>query len=135
MTNQIYSDQIGALAGGLCILHCVGTPILFVLGTCSEPCHTNIPYWWSGLDLLILIISFISVFYSTKNTTNSLLKPMFWLTWSAIAFCVLNEKFTWLELPEYFIYIPTMLIIAIHIYNLKFCQCQDEKKQCCVEGK
>lgn len=53
---------------------------------------------------------------------------MFWLTWLTIAFGVLNEKFTWLEIPEYFIYIPTTLIIVLHIYNLKFCQCQDEKK-------
>ena len=133
MSNRIYSDQIGALAGALCILHCVATPILFVLATCREPCYANIPYWWSSLDLIILTISFISVFYSTKKTTNSLLKPMFWLAWSAIAFGVLNEKFTWLEIPEYFIYMPTSLIIVLHIYNLKFCQCQDEKKVCCVD--
>ena len=45
------SDTFGALASTLCLIHCILTPLLYVL-----------PLWWKGLNLVFLLISFFAVY-------------------------------------------------------------------------
>lgn len=125
---QFSSDKCGVLSSALCILHCLATPFLFVLNTCSDHCHDQVPVWWGEFDYLFLGVSFLAIWYSTQETSSQMIKPLFWLGWVVLAFAILNEKLHLLEIPHFFIYIPTVYLIFIHIYNLKFCQCQPEEE-------
>ena len=43
---------------------------------------------------------------------------------------IINENINLLEIPETLNYITAISLAFFHIYNLKYCQCEDEK--CCV---
>ncbi|OHX68410.1 hypothetical protein NH26_01795 [Flammeovirga pacifica] len=124
------SDQFGAIASFICLIHCVATPFLFVVGSCAASCGAHLPIWWKVIDPIFLFISFIAVFQSTKNTSSHWMKPAMWITWSLLAFILINEKLQLIHLMEEFIYLPTMVLIILHIYNRKYCRCQTTK--CCA---
>ena len=44
-------------------------------------------------------------------------------------FQIINEKLAWTLLPETFIYITAISLAVLHIYNLKYCQCDTDG--CC----
>ncbi len=81
------SDTIGVFTSLVCSIHCFATPILFVAqsGLLSSSIQ---PLWWESINYIFIVLSFIAVYYSAKNTS--------------LAF--------------------------VHVYNLKYCQCQEE---CC----
>jgi len=60
------SDIMGALASGLCMMHCIITPFLFaaLATTCSEVG----PLWWKMVDFVFLVITFIAIRYTAKST-------------------------------------------------------------------
>lgn len=131
--NILSSDKLGALTGSLCIIHCLATPLLFLVGSCVGSCHDLIPFWWSSFEFVFVGIAFLAIYQSTRVTTSAIIKPVFWVNWVAICFAIFNEKMHWVEIPEYFIFIPTSILIITHIYNLKFCSCQSEEDSCCVK--
>ena len=57
-SELLKSDAIGAIASGLCILHCLATPIFFIASACSLSCCNNTPLWWQWMDYVFLGISF-----------------------------------------------------------------------------
>lgn len=125
LKSQNKSDLIGAFASGLCLLHCIATPLLFIVQTCSATCCEASPSWWKWLDYIFLVISFVAIFRSSKTTTKRWIGQALWLSWSVLAFIILNEKTGWLLLPEFSIYIPALALIALHLYNQKYCQCNE----------
>lgn len=120
------SDSFGAFISGLCLIHCLVTPFLFVLSASAS----YIPSWWKGLDYIFLALAFLAVYRSTQITSKQIIKPLMWGSWSLLAFVLMNEKLAWIELPEVTIFIPTMSLIGLHIYNRKYCLCKEEK--CCT---
>ena len=48
------SDALGAIASGLCILHCLATPFFFIASACSLSCCNNAPLWWQWMDYVFL---------------------------------------------------------------------------------
>ena len=64
------SDIVGALASGLCVVHCIATPFLFVAQSCSVSgcCSEASPTWWSSIDYLFIGITLLAVYYSGKST-------------------------------------------------------------------
>ncbi|CAL2101253.1 Membrane protein [Tenacibaculum sp. 190130A14a] len=124
-------DVFGAFASTLCMLHCIATPILFIVHSCSLGGCKSTPLWWKSIDYVFLVISFFAIYRSTQTTTSSIIKPMFWVCWMLLSMVVFNERFHWISLPEYAIYIPTMLLVVLHIYNLNYCQCKTDK--CCIK--
>ena len=122
-------DSIGIIASTLCIIHCIATPLLFVVKACSATCCAEAPIWWQLVDYLFLIISFIAIYFICKNLSIQWLKISFWSAWIVLLLTILNHTFEIVSLPEYFIYIPAATIIILHFYNLQFCKCED--KSCC----
>lgn len=57
------------------------------------------------------------------------MKYALWISWAVLAGILLNEKLTLLEIPEAAIYFPTVALVALHLYNRKYCQCAG--KNCC----
>ena len=130
--NRIFLpfDSIGIIASTLCLIHCVATPFIFIAKACTATCCSDAPTWWIMIDYLFLIISFLAIFFISKNLNIKWLKISFWLSWFVLLFTILNHSVNIIHLPKNFIYIPSFAIIILHFYNLQFCKCQNES--CCV---
>ena len=61
------SDALGAIASGLCILHCLATPFFFIASACSLSCCNNAPLGWQWMDYVFLGISFIAIKYASNK--------------------------------------------------------------------
>lgn len=123
------SDSLGAFASGLCLIHCVATPFLFVLQPLAVS-EEAAPLWWQSLDYVFLIVSFFAVYWSAINTSKSWMRSALWISFSVLTMAILNEKFELLYLGEFLTYIAAASLIGLHLYNQKYCQCADEK--CCA---
>ncbi len=128
--NTENSDIFGALASGLCLLHCMATPFIFIAQT-EVSHHHNAPIWWQSIDLIFIGISFLAVLWSSKNTSKTWVKYSFWVSWILLSIIILNEKLAIFYIPGALIYIPALALVALHIYNKKYCQCNDES--CCTD--
>lgn len=114
------SDIFGATSSSFCLAHCVLTPFLFL-----SPI-----WWWSSLNILFISVSFIAVYNSVKKTSRQIMKPLFWIGFSLLTLSIVNEEFHFLHVPEVLNYSTAAFLAGLHIYNLKYCQCDDE--ECCT---
>lgn len=126
LRNQLSLDTIGIISGTLCMIHCIGTPFLFIAKACSTSCCSEAPLWWQIIDYLFLIISFVAIYFVNKNVSKNWIKLSFWFSWIVLLLVILNHTFEIINLPKNIIYAPTFSIIALHFYNLKFCNCQNK---------
>ncbi|MEM6517049.1 MAG: MerC domain-containing protein [Bacteroidota bacterium] len=120
-----YSNSIGAAASGLCLLHCLVTPLIFVAQASIAVEHSG-KAWWGVLDIIFLVISLAAVYWSTKHTSNKFIKIGLWLSWVALTLIILNEKLHVTEISEAAVYIPTLALIILHIVNRKYYHCGDD---------
>ena len=125
------SDYLGAISGVLCIIHCIITPLLFLINAELATKQTLLALQLTGY--IFLIISFFAVYKSALNTTNNIVKVLFFVFWSFLLFLILNESFGVFKIAETFTFISAFSLSALHIYNLKYCQCKDEN--CCVNDQ
>jgi len=124
------SDELGAMASALCLIHCVATPFLFVVQSCSMASCNETPIWWGFIDSFFLVISFFAIYRSTKTSASAWIRSALWASWGLLLFIIVNEKTAWFTIPEYWIYIPAVALIVLHLYNRKYCQCNANK--CCT---
>lgn len=125
------SDNVGALASGLCLIHCLATPFIFVAQTCSASCCADAPLWWSMIDYLFIVISFFAVMDSAKKTSKNWMTYGLWTSWGLLVLFTLLERMQWFPMPKAIIYIPALTLIVLHLWNRKHCTCAEDK--CCVE--
>ncbi|MCH2046243.1 MAG: MerC domain-containing protein [Saprospiraceae bacterium] len=125
------SDNVGALASGLCLIHCLATPFIFVAQSCSASCCADAPLWWSFIDYFFIVISFFAVMDSAKKTSKNWMTYGLWTSWTLLVLFTLSERMSWFPLPKTVIYIPAMTLIVLHLWNRKYCTCKDTK--CCLE--
>jgi len=125
------SDLLGALSSGLCLIHCLVTPFIFVVQSCSTSCCSDAPIAWSMIDYIFIAISFFAVLWSTKLTSKNWMKYALRIAWTASFLTIINEKFLLFSLPTPGFYIPALSLVALHLYNRRYCQCSNES--CCVE--
>ena len=124
------TDKVGIIAGTLCMIHCIATPFLFLAKTCSASCCASSPGWWSALDYIFLLISFFAIYQSSKNSSKISIAYAMWTSWLFLLAVLLNEQLHLLSLSEYAIYFPAIMLVVLHIYNLKFCRCKTDT--CCA---
>jgi len=124
------SDSIGAIASGLCMIHCMITPLIFIAQSCSAACCTDAPDWWRWIDYFFLVISLFAVYHSAKNTSSKWMGVALWLSWTALMFTILNERLDWMHLPEGTNYMAALLLVGLHLYNLTYCKCKTD--ECCI---
>lgn len=130
--TRIQSDYIGAIASGICLLHCIATPFLFASAAgLDHHHHGESPFWWSSIDVIFIIISFIAVYRSARLSSKQWVKYALFASWAFLTFVLLNEKFEGIHLVEEIIYVPAFSLILFHLYNKRYCQCEDEN--CCVD--
>lgn len=121
------SDILGSVASSLCLIHCMATPFLFIAQSYSATQSESTPIWWKSIDYIFLVISFFAIYWSTKTTSKKWVKPMLWISWIVLALIIINEKLEYIHLAESTIYIPAVALILLHLYNRKYCQCNNEK--------
>ena len=114
------SDIYGVTSSSLCLAHCLFTPLLFL-----SPI-----WWWSSLNIIFIMVSFVAVYNSVKKTSRKVMKPLFWLGFSILTLSIVNEEFHFLHVPEVFNYSAAGFLAGLHIFNMRFCQCEDE--ECCA---
>ncbi|RNC79635.1 MAG: MerC domain-containing protein [Balneola sp.] len=127
------SDTWGALAGTLCMLHCFATPFLFVALAGTASSGEEAPLWWLSINYVFLVISFFAVLRSVQTTSRAFMKPLFWTSWITLTFVIVNEQFEWLELSEIVTYAAATVLVVLHLYNRRYCQCKTDN--CCVDDK
>lgn len=130
------SDIFGAFASGLCLIHCLATPLLFLAAVHGGHGHhehgaESIPMIWEMLDYFFLVISAIAVSYSTRKTSLKWMPALLWASWGFLALMILNEKVHLFHIDHNFILIPGLSLVGLHLYNRKYCNCEDET--CCVD--
>ena len=114
-----YSDWLGASASGLCIIHCMLTPLIFTakplyFGMIGQQVHTH--GLWPALDYIFLILSLLAVWYSAQNTPHATLKWVFWTAWMVFAFGLLFEPHQF-ALGHWLMYIGSITLVIAHIKN------------------
>ena len=124
---QNKSDNIGALASTLCMIHCFVTPFFLIIQNDSIKHSEAMPFWWKWIDLFFICISLLAVYHSANKTSNTLVKNTLWISWIALFLTIINEKTALIHLPEIITYIVASLLILIHLYNHKYCQCNKTK--------
>lgn len=124
-------DNLGALASLLCLIHCLITPFIFVAQTCSIACCANAPDWWKSIDIFFLTISFFAVYASSNNSKLAWLKIGLWMSWTCLFLMILNENILLFNLPHYWIYLPSFMLIFLHLYHKKHCSCKHNS--CCIQ--
>ena len=125
------ADTFGAFASTLCLIHCIATPFIFIVHSCALTCCEATPLWWKSIDYLFLVISFIAIKKSVKETTSSWMKPALWFSWSLLVMVVVNESLTWFPISDKAIYFPAIALVVLHLYNRKYCKCSSK---CCSNG-
>jgi len=126
---NINSDAIGAFASGLCMLHCLATPIFFIASACSSTCCTDAPLWWQWMDYLFLGVSFFAIYHTSKSTTKLWVIQGLWVNWAVLFFLIINVQLEWFQLAENLKFIPAFALVFLHMYNLRYCQCSSN--ECC----
>ena len=125
------SDLVGAAASTLCVIHCMATPLLFVVqsSTVTDCAHAG-PFWWNAIDYLFIGITFFAVYYSVKHTSREWMKYALYSSWVVLTILIINEKFHLLHLAEMWKYGAAFTLVGLHLYNRKYCQCEDDG--CCA---
>ncbi|MEO0875926.1 MAG: MerC domain-containing protein, partial [Bacteroidota bacterium] len=125
------SDIVGAAASTLCVIHCMATPLLFVVQSSTvTDCASIGPGWWNAIDYLFIGITFFAVYYSVKTTSQQWMKYALYGSWVVLTILIFNEKFHLLPLAEMWKYGAAFTLVGFHLYNRKYCQCADE--ECCT---
>ena len=123
------SDYIGASTSVLCMLHCFATPLIFLSQSAAINISLDITFLWYSLNYMFLLISFIAIYYSVKNSSNFLVKVLLYLFWLLLSALIINEALSIFPVPELYTYISAFSLSSLHIYNLKYCRCDDD--ECC----
>ncbi len=125
---KISSDAMGAFASGLCILHCLSTPIFFIASACSSSCCSNTPLWWQWMDYLFIGISFFAIKTASKSSTKQWVIQGLWISWAVLLFFIINLKLELFYLVENLKFVPAFALVFLHTYNMRYCRCE---KECC----
>ena len=129
-----HPDTLGAINSYLCVIHCFATPFLFLTQAQTSLVElSTVPLWWQLLNYVFIVVSFFAVNRTVKNSSNQLVKSLLWVSWVLLSALILNEEFEIMHMPELLTYFAGISLASLHIYNLKYCQCEDEN--CCPPGK
>lgn len=126
------ADSWGAIASAICLAHCVLTPFLFIAHahTHAERHLESGLFWWGTIDYVFLLISLIAVYHSAKHTSLRWMPAALYTSWILLTLYIVSEKFQLLHLGHGWVYLPAVALIGLHLYNKKYCQCEEEA--CCA---
>ncbi len=111
MKTTSLADYTGAINSGLCIIHCLLTPVLVVwLGHQAE----------HALEWLFLGISLVAVFFTARHTAIPALRAGLWVAFVVFAASILLGH-DWPP-AEYLAYGASGVLVVLHLINLYHCR-------------
>jgi hypothetical protein len=121
-----YSNLLGAAASGLCAVHCAVTPLLFAAKPILEHAagdqgHAHGSPLWAAFDYVFLVLSFVAVWYSVRNTNHRILKRVLWISWCVFATGILFEAFH-LPYGHWLMYGGSIVLVVAHLKNFQHCR-------------
>ena len=100
-------DTIGILSSGLCLVHCLGAPLLTAIGM-----ELFTEEW---LKYPFLVLSLVAVYYAGKCCTHGL-ATVLWCSFVVLFFASLfMEEYPWLH---FIAYAASASVIICHTINL-----------------
>ena len=127
-----HSDLFGAFASGLCMIHCLITPLIFIAHATTANCADLGPFWWKMIDWSFLLISFVAIYFTAKFTISKWIPCALYISWVLLAILLINEAAQFFSLPHAVLYVPALGLTVLHLYNRKYCRCSEE--ECCLPG-
>lgn len=126
--RSLNSDFIGVFASTLCAVHCMATPLLFVVQSCTSTCcaHESSPLWWSIIDYVFIVITLFAVYFSSKSAEQSWIKWALYSSWAILTFLIVNEKVDGFEISHSWKYVAAGVLISIHLYNRRRTHCSHQ---------
>jgi len=121
LTNR--SDMLGALSSGLCMIHCLATPLLFLAQSNKATCSSLGPWWWHTIDYLFIIVAIISIRRSNQHTTLTWMPYALYTSWVLLTLVMVNDKTHFIQVSGFILYIPGCSLVLLHLYNRHSCQC------------
>ena len=123
------SNLLGAAASGLCAIHCAVTPLLFAARPMLEVGHGEHGHAhgspaWALLDYVFLVLSFVAVYYSARQTDRSVIKAVLWASWVLFALGIGLEAFH-LPFGHVAMYAGSAALIITHWANYRHCRSRD----------
>ncbi|TRX67714.1 MerC domain-containing protein [Flammeovirga kamogawensis] len=120
-----YADQIGFTGSLFCLIHCILTSGVIVVSSAMSHVHEAHSHahqidFWGILDLSMIAISGIAVWFASRKTHTPSLKFGMWTSYMVYAVTMLIKYVgyepTWLAVTSY---VASLLLIACHLINLR----------------
>ena len=92
--------------------------VFFFIATCTQVCCSGAPIWWQAIDYAFIVISFIAI-SSVSKSAKKLIVGLLWGSWVALVIFLLNEQFLFFSASHELKYVPALLIVLLHIYNIR----------------
>ncbi|NME70680.1 MerC domain-containing protein [Flammeovirga aprica] len=123
-----YADQIGFTGSLFCLIHCILTSGVIVISSAVSHMdghdhghdHAHTLDLWGFLDISMILVGGIAVYFAVKKTKSDFLKNGMWLFYliyaSSMMMKYVGYEPLWLAIVSYAA--STGLILS-HLYNLK----------------
>lgn len=105
-----FSDYLGIISSLFCLIHCLLTPVILSF----QMMYFRNAASFEVFEYIFLSMSFVAVYFSSRNYKNVLGKGIMWITFSVFALSVLVHDF----LPAYISYVASILLIFLHFLNI-----------------
>lgn len=116
------SDWLGIFSSGLCMAHCLVTPVVVALQL-HFSAHQS-PHWHE-MGYAFLVVSLLACYVTTRRGTSRRLAVWLWSLLGLLAVSVLLHEVA--DFFEYLTYLATTGLAICHILNIKYCgKCRSE---------
>lgn len=123
-----YTDQIGITGSFICLIHCIITSGLMIGSSfLSHASHHHGHHHhyldiWGIIDISMILVSGIAVYFSTQKCHEQLMKSVMWVSYIIYSLTMLVKYIgfepTWLSILSYTM---SFVLIGGHFINLKKC--------------
>lgn len=121
---RYYYDYLGIVSSGVCLVHCLATPILMLIQAYYKTgLNVSDQEELRYLDYVFVSVCFLAVYFTTKEEVSRKINTVFWLFFLFFALSILFEDdFQYLNFVGYF---SSFGLIITHLINIKKCKkCQ-----------
>lgn len=113
LKTSIKVDISGIASAGLCVIHCLLTPLFFTLNT-FQVLGTSV--FWNLLNYVFLLLSFCAVYRCEHTAGSNVLKIVQWASFVALAISVLfHDDYILLQPISY---IASGILVVTHFINI-----------------
>ncbi|MEH0157897.1 MerC domain-containing protein [Limibacter armeniacum] len=133
MINKLnrYADYIGITGSSLCLVHCILTSGATLISALMAHTHGNEHHhelnFWGWMDLSMIVVSIVAVYFAAKATHHVFIKTMLWgfltlFVASTMGKFIMPHPAAWIEIIGWG---GSLGLITTHFTNLYICRRHD----------